>query len=56
MKFGTNDISKIYLGTNGITKSYFGTNSIYEEGGSGGIDEDTIVMLHPCCNRGQSKF
>lgn len=44
MKFGTNDISKIYLGTTEIEKAYLGSNVIYEKGG--GADKNTLALFH----------
>ena len=44
MKFGTNEIQKVYLGTTELDGLYFGTNEAYSK--SGGIDEYTLGVWH----------
>ena len=44
MKFGTNEIQKVYLGTTELDKLYFGTSEVYSK--SGGFDEYTLGVWH----------
>ena len=47
MYIGTNELEKVYLGTTELDKIYIGSNSVYEkQSGGGGIDENTLAMLH----------
>lgn len=43
MKFGTNEIQKVYLGTTELNGLYFGTNEAYSKGG---FDEYTVAVFH----------
>ncbi len=44
MKFGTNEIQKVYLGTTELDALYSGTNEVYSKGG--GFDEYTLGVWH----------
>lgn len=44
MKFGTNEIQKVYLGTTELDKLYFGTNEAYEKPAS--FDQYTLAVYH----------
>lgn len=43
MKFGTNEIQKVYLGTTELNGMYFGSNQVYTKGG---FDEYTVAVFH----------
>lgn len=43
MKFGTNEIQKVYLGTTELNSLYFGANQVYTKGG---FDEYTVAVFH----------
>ena len=43
MKFGTNEIQKVYLGTTELNSLYFGTNQVYTKGG---FDQYTVAVFH----------
>lgn len=43
MKFGTNEIQKVYLGTTELNGMYFGSNQVYTKGG---FDEYTKGVWH----------
>ena len=43
MKFGTNEIQKVYLGTTELNSLYFGANQVYTKGG---FDEYTKGVWH----------
>lgn len=43
MKFGTNEIQKVYLGTTELNSLYFGSNQVYTKGG---FDEYTVAVFH----------
>lgn len=43
MKFGTNEIQKVYLGTTELNSLYFGSNQVYTKGG---FDKYTVAVFH----------